>query len=82
MSARPLELIARKTKSKTTKKVSTHEEDDRPATGDNVIDLMAALKKSLERTSDGGGRKKRKKTTSSMKPSKKEKSASRTRKRA
>jgi DNA end-binding protein Ku len=74
------ELIERKTKSKSTKKVSTDEEEERPVTGDNVIDLMAALKKSLERTSEGGTGKGKKSTT--KKPSKKKKSTSRKRKRA
>jgi DNA end-binding protein Ku len=74
------ELIERKTKSKSTKKVSTDEEEERPVTGDNVIDLMAALKKSLERTSEGGTGKGKKSTA--KKPSKKKKSTSRKRKRA
>lgn len=68
------ELIKRKTQSKTTKRVSTDEEEERPAaTGDNVIDLMAALKKSLE-TAESGDRKKQTK--------KKKKAATRKRKRA
>lgn len=46
------ELIERKTRSKSTKKVSTADEEDRPPSTDNVIDLMAALKKSLENTSN------------------------------
>jgi len=80
------ELIDQKTKSKSSKKVSTDEEEDRPATGDNVIDLMAALKRSLERTSGGGERKTGKKS-SSKKPAKKKtsrngKSTSKKRKRA
>jgi DNA end-binding protein Ku len=46
------DLIDAKTKNKKTKRVVT-DEDERPARGgDNVVDLMAALKKSLE-TSDG-----------------------------
>lgn len=53
---------------------------ERPATGDNVIDLMAALKKSLEKTSGGGS--KAGKKTSSTKTSKKKKATSRNRKRA
>jgi DNA end-binding protein Ku len=69
------ELIDRKTKSKSTKKVTTEDREERPVTGDNVIDLMAALKKSLEKTSEGGGG--RKKQTK-----KKKKSTSRKKKRA
>ncbi len=45
------ELIERKTASKSTRRVSTGEDDERPASDDNVIDLMAALKKSLEKSS-------------------------------
>ena len=41
------ELIAKKLKSKG-KRVSTVEEDEAPKRGSNVIDLMSALKKSLE----------------------------------
>jgi DNA end-binding protein Ku len=40
------ELIEAKLKNKKSKKITTEEEDERP-TGENVIDLMAALKKSL-----------------------------------
>lgn len=74
------ELIEQKTRSKTTRKVSTDDEEDRPATGDNVIDLMAALKKSLEKTGDSGKSKSRKSTPN--KQSKKKKASSRKRKRA
>jgi DNA end-binding protein Ku len=74
------ELIEQKTKSKAAKKVSTDEEE-RPVTGDNVIDLMAALKKSLEKASDGGGRSKTRKSPA-KKQSKKKKAASKKRKRA
>lgn len=46
------DLIDAKTKSKRSKRVAT-DDDERPARrGDNVVDLMSALKKSLE-TSDG-----------------------------
>jgi DNA end-binding protein Ku len=56
------DLIDSKTKSKTSKRVDTGD-DDRPAKGgDNVVDLMSALKKSLE-TSNG------KKKTAAAKPS-------------
>jgi len=52
------ELIDRKRK---TRKKIVEEEEERPATDDNVIDLMAALKKSLEgAAADGNGRKKAK----------------------
>lgn len=49
-------LIKRKTGSRKAKKVSTENEDERPS-GENVIDLMSALKKSLDET--GGAKKKR-----------------------
>jgi DNA end-binding protein Ku len=75
------ELIEEKTKSKAAKKVSTDEDDERPATGDNVIDLMAALKKSLEKTSGSGGRAKAS-TSPEKKQSKKKKATSKKRKRA
>jgi len=49
------DLIERKRKSKTGK-VSLDREDDRPARGgSNVIDLMAALKKSLDKPARDGG---------------------------
>lgn len=41
------DLIDRKTKSKTTKRVTTDSDVDGGADGENVIDLMAALKQSL-----------------------------------
>jgi len=75
------ELIEEKTKSKAAKKVSTDEEDERPATGDNVIDLMAALKKSLEKASGSGDRSKARKSPA-KKESKKKKATSRKRKQA
>jgi DNA end-binding protein Ku len=65
------ELIDRKTKSKAAKKVSTDEEAERPVTGDNVIDLMAALKKSLEKASDGGGKSKSRKSPAKKQSKKK-----------
>lgn len=46
------DLIKRKTGSKKTKRVSTEEEAERP-TGDNVIDLMATLKESLNQEKSG-----------------------------
>jgi DNA end-binding protein Ku len=49
------ELIERKTRSKSTKKVSTSDDEDRLPGTDNVIDLMAALKKSLENTNKDSG---------------------------
>lgn len=45
------ELIAKKLKSKG-RRVSTVEEDEAPKRGGNVIDLMSALKKSLESSDD------------------------------
>ncbi|HEX5764166.1 MAG TPA: Ku protein [Woeseiaceae bacterium] len=75
------DLIEQKTKAKGAKRVSTDEDEERPVTGDNVIDLMAALKKSLERTSGEGARSKTGKKTQ-KKQSKKKKAPSRKRKRA
>ena len=75
------ELIEQKTKSKAAKKVSTDDDDERPATGDNVIDLMAALKKSLEKASGSGGRSKARKSPA-KKQSKKKRATSGKRKRA
>lgn len=49
------DLVARKTKKKSTRRVDTGDDEPRPA-GDNVIDLMAALKESLEETGGGGKR--------------------------
>ncbi|MDF1610302.1 Ku protein [Hoeflea sp. YIM 152468] len=43
-------LIERKTKSKATKRVQTEDSDAESESGDNVIDLMAALKQSLAKT--------------------------------
>lgn len=60
------ELIERETRSKSAKKVATDEDEERPVSGDNVVDLMAALKKSLEGTSGSkgsGGKAASKKTT-------------------
>jgi len=44
------DLIASKTKSKSTKRVEAEDGSERGSGGDNVIDLMAALKQSLEKT--------------------------------
>jgi DNA end-binding protein Ku len=75
------ELIKKKTKSTTSKTVSTDEDEERPATDDNVIDLMAALKKSLEKASDSGGKSKARKSPAKKQP-KKRNAASKKRKRA
>lgn len=72
------ELIERKRKSKSKKIVEEEEEGPTP-TQDNVIDLMAALKKSLEGTSGEKGRKTKKKAGKS---SRKKSGSSRKRKRA
>jgi DNA end-binding protein Ku len=74
------ELIRKKTRSKTSKKVSTDEDEEPPPTDDNVIDLMAALKKSLEKASNG--RKSKARKSPAKKQSKKRKAASKKRKRA
>ena len=50
-------LIAEKQKKKG-EKIIQDPDDDRPSTGSNVIDLMAALKKSLGEDKRGGGTKK------------------------
>lgn len=70
------DLIDRKTKSKSTKRVQTDESDGDSGSGDNVIDLMAALKQSLakaEGKSSSG--KSRKSTAKSSKTAAKKKSA-------
>ncbi|WP_099864665.1 non-homologous end joining protein Ku [Pararhizobium haloflavum] len=53
------DLIDAKTKNKKSKRVESDADERKPRGGDNVVDLMSALKKSLE-TSDG-----KRKTTSS-----------------
>lgn len=63
------ELVDRKTKAKSTKKVTAGEEEEPVATGDNVIDLMDALKKSLEKTPGGQSGTRRKKQTKKKKAS-------------
>lgn len=72
------ELIGRKRKSKTSRKIIQEEEEAPPSTEDNVIDLMAALKKSLEGPSDG----KKKKKSGKKKAGSTRKSTSRKKKRA
>ncbi len=72
------ELVDRKAKAKSTKKVTAGEEEEPVTTGDNVIDLMDALKKSLETTDKGksGTRKKKQtKKKAASKSSKKRKRA-------
>ncbi len=73
------ELIARKTKSKSTKRVETEGGGERSSGGDNVIDLMAALKKSLEKTENGdkssSGRSRKTSAGRSSSSSRKKKSA-------
>jgi DNA end-binding protein Ku len=74
------ELVDRKTKAKSTKKVTAGEEEEPVTTGDNVIDLMEALKKSLETTPGGKGKsttrkKKQTKKKAGSKSSKKRKRA-------
>lgn len=65
------ELIARRTKSKSTKRVQTEGDSDRGGDGDNVIDLMAALKQSLENTEGGkkGASGRSRKSSKARKPS-------------
>jgi DNA end-binding protein Ku len=72
------ELIERKRKNKSTKKLTAEDEEEPPSTQDNVIDLMAALKKSLEKA-PAGKQAGKKKTT---KKKKKGKAPSRRKKRA
>ncbi|PWW03553.1 Ku protein [Hoeflea marina] len=69
------DLIDRKTKNKTTKRVNTddHEESN---SGDNVIDLMAALKQSLQKAEKGGSGDKKESTSKSAKASSSAKSSS------
>ncbi len=73
------ELISRRTKSKSTKRVETEGDSDRGSGGDNVIDLMAALKKSLEKTEGGkkpsSGRSRKSSPSKSSSASRKKKSA-------
>lgn len=62
------DLIDRKTKSKSTKRVQTDDSDGDSASGDNVIDLMAALKQSLAKAEEKSSSSKSPKST--VKPSK------------
>lgn len=71
------ELIERKKKSKTSKKIIQEEEEAPPSTEDNVIDLMSALKRSLEGTPGGKKKTGRKKAAGARR-----KSTSRKKKRA
>lgn len=66
------ELIERKRKSRTSKKI-VEEEEERPSTEDNVIDLMAALKRSLEGPSGGKQKKAGKKAAGARKKSSRKK---------
>lgn len=59
------ELVQRKLKGKKTK-IEVDEEEDKGKRGDNVVDLMSALKKSLE---DGGGKSSAPKKTTTRKKS-------------
>lgn len=59
------ELVQRKLKGKKTK-IEVDEEEDKGKRGDNVVDLMSALKKSLE---DGGGKSSAPKKTTARKKS-------------
>jgi len=67
------DLIDRKTKSKTTKRVQTDDSGGDSDSGDNVIDLMAALKQSLAKTDDKPAS--RKSSSKSAKTTAKKKSA-------
>ena len=52
------DLIGRKMRSKKTPRAKSDDSDDRPE-GENVVDLMDALKKSLKQSKGGGTRKKK-----------------------
>lgn len=70
------DLIDRKTKSKTTKRVQTDDSGGDSDSGDNVIDLMAALKQSLAKTDDKpASRKSRKSSSKTAKTTARKKSA-------
>lgn len=56
------DLIDRKTKSKSTKRVQTNDSDGDSGSGANVIDLMAALKQSLAKTDGKSSSSKSRKT--------------------
>jgi DNA end-binding protein Ku len=63
------ELIERKRKSKGAR-IEAEEEDDTPKRGSNVVDLMAALKKSIERPGAKGGAAAEKKPAAKKAPAK------------
>ncbi len=72
------DLIDRKTKSKSTKRVQTESSSDDSGSGDNVIDLMAALKQSLAKTegkASSAAPKSRKSSAKTTKATAKKKSA-------
>ncbi len=73
------DLIDRKTKSKSTKRVQTDDSDGDSSSGDNVIDLMAALKQSLAKadgkSSGKSSSKSGKAAAKTSKPAAKKKSA-------
>lgn len=73
------DLIDRKTKSKSTKRVQTDDSDSDSGSGDNVIDLMAALKQSLAKadgkSSGKSSSKSGKAAAKTSKPAAKKKSA-------
>jgi DNA end-binding protein Ku len=73
------DLIERKRKGKT---IQTEEEDTRPARGSNVIDLMAALKKSLDRPGATAGKEAASKKGAAKKPAAKKVPARRSNARA
>src|SRR3546814_5634119 len=60
------DLIERKRKSKGAK-IDAEEEEEAPSRGSNVIDLMAALKKSIDKPSGASGRKETAKKTPAKK---------------
>jgi DNA end-binding protein Ku len=69
------ELIKRKTKAKSSKKITPEDEEEPPSTEDNVIDLMAALKKSLEKAPAAKKKAAKRKKTGARKSSRKKKRA-------
>lgn len=69
------DLIDRKTKSKSTKRVQTDDSNSDSGSGDNVIDLMAALKQSLAKADGKSSSKSSKATAKTSKPAAKKKSA-------
>lgn len=52
-------LLDAKLKNRKGKRVSTEEDESPPPSGENVVDLMAALKKSLEKSGSSGTRRKK-----------------------